>query len=170
MTGIINEEWRSIDEYINYQVSNIGRVRNANTGRILKPKIMKNGYHMIGLYKDGKQKYFLIHRLVAQEFIDNSNNKLCVDHIDNDPSNNCINNLRWCSKKENAGNSLKQQNTSSKFKGVYWFKRDQNWKAHIRIDGKLKHLGLFENEEDAAQAYNEAAKQYFQEYAKLNDV
>ncbi len=170
MTGIINEEWRSIDEYINYQVSNIGRVRRADTGKILKPKILKNGYYQVGLYKDGKQKPFYTHRLVASEFIDNPNNKPYVDHVDNVRSNNSINNLRWVCGKENQGNRLKQQNTSSKFKGVHFHKQIQKWQTRITIDGKKKHLGYFENEDDAARAYNEAAKQYFKEYAKLNDV
>jgi hypothetical protein len=169
-TGIINECWRSIDGYINYQVSNIGRVRNADTGRILKPNILPNGYYMIGLYKDGKVKRFYIHRLVAHEFIENPNNKKFVDHIDNDRTNNCINNLRWATKTENGENRLKRKNTSSTYKGVHWAKREQKWHARITIDRKQKHLGYFDDEEEAARVYNEAAKQHFQEYAKLNDV
>ena len=56
---IVNETWRSIDGFINYQVSNIGRVRNANTGRIMKTRIMKNNYEELQLQSDGKKVSFL---------------------------------------------------------------------------------------------------------------
>ena len=81
---IVNEQWRSINEYINYQVSNLGRVRNANTGKILKPVLLKSGYPSVKLYNNDHNKTMLIHRLVASEFIDNQDNKPVVDHIDHD--------------------------------------------------------------------------------------
>ncbi len=164
------EIWRSIDGYANYEVSSHGRVRNATTARILKPNIQNRGYYQARLCKDGKQKKFSIHRLVAQEFIDNPDSKQVVDHIDHNPANNCVENLRWASGKENQGNRLKQQNTSSKFKGVYFDKQTQKWRARVRIDGKYKHLGLFDSEKDAANVYNEHAKHVFGEYAHLNDI
>ena len=94
---IITEEWRSIDCYINYQVSNIGRVRNSDTGRILKPRIRgkNHDYQAVALYKDRKQNNCSIHRLVAIEFIPNLENKPQVDHIDMDKFNNSVSNLRW---------------------------------------------------------------------------
>ena len=67
---IINEEWRSIDGYINYQVSNRGRVRKSNTGRILKQRKNRDGYYQIGLYCDSKNKIHQAHRLVANEFLE----------------------------------------------------------------------------------------------------
>ncbi len=75
ITGIINEEWRAVSGYANYQVSNIGRVRNVKTERMLKPNITPIGYYQFGLYKDNAKKYLRIHRLVAQEFIENPNSK-----------------------------------------------------------------------------------------------
>jgi hypothetical protein len=164
------EIWRSIDGYDNYEVSTHGRVRNAATARILKPFIQSSGYLQVSLYKDKKERKFYIHRLVAQEFIDNPDDKQFADHIDNDRTNNSVNNLRWASGKENQGNRLKQQNTSSKYKGVYFNKQCKKWKVQIKIDDKRKHLGYFENEKDAARAYNEAAKHNFCEYALLNEI
>ncbi len=164
------EIWRSIDGYANYEVSTHGRVRNSATARILKPAILNNGYKLTRLYKDGKQKNFLTHRLVCQEFIDNPDEKQFVDHIDNDRANNNVENLRWVSGRENQGNSLKQKNTSSQYKGVVWDKHANKWKASIRIHGKLKHLGLFDNEKDAARKYNDHAKHVFCEYAHLNEI
>ena len=69
--GIVNECWRSVSGHINYQVSNIGRVRNAITGRILKPDTSGRGYFTIRLSMGGTWTKFVIHRLVAQEFIEN---------------------------------------------------------------------------------------------------
>ena len=82
ITGIIQEEWRSISEYANYQVSNIGRVRNIKNERILTPSTSNRGYLVINLYKKGIRQLHLVHRLTAQEFLENPENKPDVDHID----------------------------------------------------------------------------------------
>ena len=68
---IINEAWRSVDGFINYQVSNIGNVRNANTGRILKPKTDRYGYMTVGIYDGNNRKLCKIHRLVGKAFVAN---------------------------------------------------------------------------------------------------
>jgi hypothetical protein len=69
---------------------------------------------------------------------------------------------------ENMRNKGKLKNTSSKYKGVSFHKRDKIYTAHITIDKKLIHLGTFKNEIQAAMAYDEAAVKYFGEYANLN--
>ena len=97
------EIWRSINNFPNYEISNIGRVRNVH-GRILKPSISHKGYYYVGLCKQGKQKKNVIHRLVATEFIDNINNHNIIDHIDRNKLNNCVHNLRWCTVVENNRN------------------------------------------------------------------
>ena len=164
------EIWRSIDGYDNYEVSTHGRVRNATTARILKPCILPLGYQQVGLCKNGKSKRFFIHRLVAQEFIDNPDEKDLVDHINHDVSDNCVSNLRWVSAKENQGNRNKMQNASSKYKGVFFNRRNRKWLAQIRIDGCSKYLGYFNVEKEAAKAYNVAAAHNFGEYALLNEI
>ena len=167
---IINEEWRSINSYINYQVSNVGRVRNSKTGRILKPNLASNGYFTVGLSKNGGVKTHAIHQLVAKEFLRNPNDKPCIDHIDGNKTNNSLDNLRLCSYSQNNRNSSKRENTSSIYKGVCWDKSLGKWKAQIQINGGQNHLGLFTNEKEAAQAYNEKAKELFKEFAKLNII
>ena len=107
ITGIINEEWRSISEYGNYQVSNIGRVKNVDTHRILKPNIRQNGYYQICLSQNNSKTQLYIHRLVAQEFIENPDNKNVVDHMNRNRADNTIKNLRWVSNAENQMNKTK---------------------------------------------------------------
>ena len=160
---IINEEWRSINGFINYQVSNLGRVRNANTGRILKLWDNGHGYLKVVLCKNGKSFTCKVHRLVAQEFIDNPDNKKCVDHVDNIRTNNIVTNLRWCTYSENNRNVTKQQNTSSQYLGVAWHKHKNKWICQAQDEnGKAKFLGYYENEKDAAQKYDH----YISEHCK----
>jgi len=170
MQEINNECWRNVSEYLNYQVSNVGRVRNSFTGKILKPQTCSNAYLQVALYKDRKMKFHLIHRLVAKEFIENPEEKPYVDHINHDRTDNAITNLRWASKSQNAMNTKKRSNASSKYKGVNFHSRDKIWRAYVQIDGKQQYLGHYDNEKQAAARYNEEAVNLFGEYASLNDI
>ncbi len=164
-----SEQWASVDGYRNYQVSWWGRVRNAKTGRILKSCVSSNTYLSVSLSKMGKAKSFSVHVLVAREWVENPDIKRCVDHIDGNRKNNHYENLRWASHMENSRNQRIQTSTSSVYKGVCWHKRVKKWVAQIRINGKLKHLGIFDNEREAAKVYNTAALEHFDEFAKLNE-
>jgi len=93
------EEWKDIADYENYEVSNLGNVRNKNTGRILK-SYNKGGYSVVGL-SNIKTKSFQVHRLVCQAFISNPENKPQVNHIDKNGLNNNVMNLEWNSVLEN---------------------------------------------------------------------
>ena len=171
ITGVINEEWRSITGYINYQVSNIGRVRNVKKGRIFHQSIDTNGYCYVKLRDGSKPTNCRVQRLVAKEFLDNPQNKPFVDHIDRNKLNNCINNLRWVTNQENQMNAPKTKNiTSSKYKGLSWNKACNKWKGHIKLNGKLIHLGYFDDEKGAARAYNNKALEIFDDYACLNEI
>ncbi|CAL6043837.1 putative_HNH endonuclease [Hexamita inflata] len=98
------EEYRDIDDFENYEVSNLGQVRNKKTGRILKPYEDKDGYLTVGLYLNKIKKTCKIHRLVAQAFLENPNNYNEVDHVDCIKFNNNVQNLRWCSRSNNQKN------------------------------------------------------------------
>ena len=93
-----------IIDYPNYLIYDDGRVYNKNTKRFLKQK-NNNGYYNIGLFKNGKQKYFYIHRLVGLHYLERVEGKDYIDHIDRDKTNNHISNLRWCNGNENKLNS-----------------------------------------------------------------
>lgn len=100
----MDEVWKDIKAYEGlYQVSNLGRVRclKGKSERILKQRKDRNGYIKIHLSKHGKRKYTTLHRLIAQAFIPNPENKPQVNHIDGTKHNNCLDNLEWVTQKEN---------------------------------------------------------------------
>ena len=88
-------DWKRIEGYENYEVSKYGEVRNITTGKYLNGCVNNCGYLKIGLTKDKKTKLFQIHRLVAQAFVPNPENKEYVRHRDGDNLNNEALNLYW---------------------------------------------------------------------------
>ena len=122
MEEIKVEIWKDIKDFPNYQISNFGRIKSkeriTNVGiknvkeikreeRILKLFHNKKGYTQTILYRDKKQYPIKIHRLVANAFIPNPENKPQVNHIDGDKNNNRIDNLEWCTQAENIQHSYK---------------------------------------------------------------
>jgi len=111
------ETWRDVKDYEGfYQVSNFGNIRSVRRevaspirnnktihrkGKLISVKPRKTGYCNVCLYKYGFGKFFPVHRLVAIAFIDNTENKPFINHIDANPSNNKIDNLEWCTQSEN---------------------------------------------------------------------
>jgi hypothetical protein len=89
-----------------------------------------------------------------------------LDHRDCNRSNNAFSNLRAASRSQNGANSLRPRRNTSGFKGVFWHEEAQKWRAMIRKDYKLKHLGMFGTKEDAAAAYARAAQTYFGAFAR----
>lgn len=127
------EIWKSIPEYEGlYVISNKGRVKSLErdietsnriihkSEQILTPILTNTGYYKIQLSDkngDRKRKGFFIHRLVAFAFIENPNNYPYVDHIDANPTNNCVENLRWVTPEMNMANELTRQALSDSLKG-----------------------------------------------------
>ena len=159
----MTEIWKDVPEYEGvYQVSSLGRVkslaRKSSSGRQLNERILKtpldgHGYCACNLYLNGKKKLFRVHQLVAIAFLNHKPNgmKIVIDHVDNDGSNNRLENLQLISQRENS--SKDKKGYSSKYVGVAWYEATSKWQAKIMIDGKRKHLGHFTNEIEAAQAY-----------------
>lgn len=123
-----NEEWKDIEGYEGlYQVSNMGRVRSLDRyvnnmfgtlsfikGKILKVLNHKDGYKQVNLLKDGKVKHCLVHRLVAGAFIPNPHNYPVINHKDEIKTNNCVENLEWCTVKHNNTYGTVQKRISEK--------------------------------------------------------
>lgn len=109
-----------------------------------------------------KYKQITMHRMLAA-----SPNKPCVDHRDHDQLNNRRNNLRPCTYSENAFNRKKYRvKCTSRFKGVMFYKGE--WRAQIYVNKKVKPLGVFETEIDAAIAYDCAALRCYGQFARIN--
>ena len=116
------EVWKQIiidGEEWNYEVSSHGRVRNSKTQQIIRFTKMKKGYLRVGLWKHNKQKMFLVHRLVALMFIGDSS--LEVNHIDEDKTNNRVENLEFVTHKVNMNHGTQVQRMSQALsKPVYY--------------------------------------------------
>lgn len=109
------------------------------------------------------KKAFLMHRE-----INHTPSGMDTDHMDHNKLNNCKSNLRTCTRRENSQNMKKPPSNKSGFKGVHFDVRQNKWRTQIRIGGKKKTLGYFAVLEDAARAYDKAAKKYFSEFAITN--
>lgn len=158
------EVWMDIPKYDNYMISSFGNVYSIQTGRILKPGLDSNGYQMVSLCKNGKGKSINLHKLVANAFIPNPDNKKCIDHIDNDRKNNYVSNLRYATNQENNRNASKKKNNTSGVIGVSYCKIYKKWRAFISINGKIKHLGYFQTLEQAKEARIQAVNKYYGDF------
>lgn len=109
----MKEIWKDIDGYEGlYQVSSFGRVHSLYKNIILKGVKATGGYTIVNLSKNGSTSTKTIHRLVAQVFIPNPENKPEVNHIDEDKSNNRVDNLEWMTAKENVNHGTRNKRLS----------------------------------------------------------
>lgn len=156
----MEEVWKDIKGYEGfYQVSNLGRIQSLDRlidtdikyvgkrlhkGRVLLPCINNKGYKTVRLCKYGETKVFLVHRLVAGAFIPNPNNYPIINHKDENPKNNCVENLEWCTQKYNMN-----WNDVMKKVGLKKRKTDEEKEAN-----RKRYLDL----------HKEERKKYHQEY------
>lgn len=150
--------------YEKYSIDTEGNVYKQN-GEIMKSFLSTTGYINVFLCYNGKPIHKKVHRLMAQMFLPDFNEKLHVDHIDRNPLNNCIENLRMATCRQNGINRPRQKNNTSGYKGIIWVKTHKKWCAKIKYNQKNIHLGYFDNIENAREAYNTKAKELFGEFA-----
>jgi len=112
-----------------------------------------------------RNKYFSMHRIIMK-----TPEGMHTDHINANKLDNRKENLRICTCSENLRNAKPYAGGSSDYKGVYFNKECQKWRAYITINKVRKHIGTFDREEDAALAYNRKAQEFFGEFARLNEV
>lgn len=107
---MVEEVWKQIKDFPNYEVSNRGRIRNAETHYIIKPQLSSSGYLTVRIRKrhgDYDKPALNIHRLVAETFVDGWAPDLHVNHKDGNKLNNCASNLEWCTRKENSQHAMR---------------------------------------------------------------
>lgn len=133
----------SLDGYEDkYKVTNDGRVWSEYIQDFMKPYYSKGGYMRIKVNYGDRNKKFMIHRLVALAFIENPDNKPHIDHIDCNRTNNCVDNLRWVTPKENATHALE-----SGFKDYHKYKLTNSITGQVlefqNITKACKYFGVY---------------------------
>lgn len=151
----MQEIWLPVEGYEGlYEISNLGRVKSLRCGseRVLNPSIDSGGYAYNVLRKNKIPKNFLIHRLVAIAFIEKDETyQIQVNHKNNIRTDNRVDNLEWCSARENYCHRSLFKKLTSKYPGVYLSKQNR-WLSQISIDRKVYYLGSFDTEQEAYQA------------------
>lgn len=167
----MQEEYKTVDDFEDYEVSNYGNVRNVSTGEDIKQSIYKE-YLRVDLFKnfgryDMVQKTIDVHRLVASAFIPNPINKRIVDHIDRDKINNHIVNLRWATHSENGMNRRAPKNNSSGQTGVHYIQKSKKWEVCISIDKKQKYIGRYSTFDEAVIVRKEQEAIHYKDFQAI---
>jgi hypothetical protein len=131
------EIWKPINGYSKYEISNLGRIKNTHyVNHYLNGTTANTGYVVVGLYKNKKQKFFLLHRLLGEHFIPNPENKIQMNHKNGIKTDNRLENIEWVSGSQNTkhsyDNGLRKKTPP---------KRKQVNKTKVTKDGKL--VGIF---------------------------
>lgn len=159
----MNEIWKDIIGYEGYyKINPQGEIISIKRKGVASDRLLKkhdsHGYIAVSLTKNKKYKMCLVHRLLYENFIGKLNKRLVIDHIDNDKLNNSLHNLQQISIRENATKDRFRKKTTSKYLGVSWCKVKCKWRSTIYTGLKRKHIGYYEKELDAYNAYLKESK------------
>lgn len=163
------------ENFINYFKYDNGQLywkeQNKRKTRLMGKPVgnMTGKYLRVNLGEKGKGKMYAVHRIIWVMNYGQIPPDKELDHINNCTTDNRIENLRLCTSSENNGNRGSCKNVSSVYKGVH-LSKNKKWKASIKYNGKIKHLGTFEKEIDAAMAYNTEALKLWGKFANINNI
>lgn len=146
----MKEIWKTISDFNNYEVSNLGNIRNITTGKVLKSSDNGRGYLKVILYQNNKKYTKKIHRLVAEAFLENPENLPQINHIDECKTNNSIENLEWCSCIYNNNYGTRNERASKTLKKS----RLSNQNPMAKRVKCVETAEVFECTADAARKYN----------------
>lgn len=163
------EAWVKILDFPNYEVSNLGRVKNVKSNRVMKLAFDKGGYSVVMLSNKNTRKLVKVHRLVAEAFIPNTENKPHVNHVDSQRSNNNVNNLEWCTPRENIIHAMRYGYISTKQLQKLATKGQEATRKSIRVKSlKTGSVKEFDSAAEASRYYG-FTRQYFTNLITLND-
>ena len=151
-----DDEWTIVDPDVYYRLGHYKwHLKGSNGKKLYAVRDVKTG--------PGRTKQLSLHREIMNE-----PEGFFVDHKNNDSLDNREANLRAATRSQNCQNVPKRKNTSSQFIGVSFSKEEKKWRAYITYKGKRIYLGYFDNEIDAARAYDAAARRLYGPDAKVN--
>jgi hypothetical protein len=169
------ENWMQLSNFPNYSISSLGRIRNKKD-KILTFRKSKDYFHtnLVGAKlcnitnKNVNCPITIrVHRLVAETFLPNPDNKPVVDHINRDTCDNRASNLRWATLSENGVNSKISDNNTSGVKGVSYVKSRNIFRTTIQFNGKKKNIGDFKTLEEATKKRKEYEEKFFKEFQPI---
>ena len=168
---------KRIKGYEKYSITEDGMVFSHKTKKYLSLCDNGCGYLAVNLWVNGIRTNHFVHRLVAAAFIECISGGLQVNHKDWDKKNNHYSNLEWVTREDNmahavrlgiSGRGTKHKRNSTGYVGVHKLKHNGRYQAHIKVDGKSKAIGVFNEAIDAALARDEASLIYHGNTGKLN--
>jgi hypothetical protein len=160
-----SKEWVVCEDYPSYMINREGQVKSNLSNKILKPSRLKTGYICVGLRKHGKSYTVRLHRLLAKAFIPNMGNKPHVDHINGVRDDNRLENLRWCTNKENQNFELARINNSNALKGKKQSKESVEKRANTLQKSIGKKVNQFDKDGSFIRSFNS-----FNEAARITGI
>lgn len=148
------EEWKALADYPEYEVSTLGRVRNAkkhardDLDHIRLPDVNSKGYARLRLVRDGRRIRKFVHRLVAECYLENPDGKEMVDHINGNNTDNRLCNLRWTTRSENMLNGkVRKDKKHTTYRNLVKNGKHYRWKVCVR--GQIHTSKNFTTEQEA---------------------